>query len=271
MSFTLLKIMFKIGSVLSITPSSINITYPTIKEKIRVTAMATMYTLINIFSVYHRKTIYEEFIHVTLAVKIVIDLSIYVFTVYTLIASISKRSQWFFFLRNLKYIEISHKNEKLRIFCFVSSNIIYFLVMTSVTLDFTSRNGAEFYKQYALEYVQLYILFFISYLLSISVLMIRSCYHQVDITFAKGVKILSKKHLKQNYLLTVLNKIKNDLNILKETVDYFNDIFGWIFLLILIMSSCQIITSLDRMFNSSDHSSISFVSNSLFMLLLIVS
>ena len=276
MEFTLLKLIFTIGNILTVTPSSIDVEPSQTKTKIRVFAMLTFYTAAVFTSFYFRTPSYMQYIHIKLAIKVMVDSSLFLFTITTVIFSVTKRPQWFFLIRNLRLTQYEKKSSpKLPVLGFLVCNALFWAIIIFMSYVFTRTKFWSFYRSYAIEYPQLYVQFLMSSLFCSVTAMLKCRYYYLHRVLSRQISLIRKenKHsLKKTFSLIFLDRIKYDLNILKEATDYFNSIFGWPFLLTLIFSSLQVLSYLDSLFSiSSRKKPLNVLSNVLMTLLLVVS
>ncbi|KYB27093.1 gustatory receptor 45 [Tribolium castaneum] len=91
------------------------------------------------------------------------------------------------------------------------------------------ESGFEnFVKTYLVSDFENYVTFFCSLFIVVILKLILAKYRQQDVTLLQITKAKNLLYSKQ--IVTILKKTKSNIFILKESVDTFNDIFGWIIL-----------------------------------------
>ncbi|RZC34766.1 7tm 7 domain containing protein, partial [Asbolus verrucosus] len=258
MNFKLLRTVFAIGKLFAITPPSIDITNATNCQKLHAYLMIIFYTIGVIISCYHKISSYIRYDNLKLAIKAILDSSLYIFNICTVAMPLIKRSQWYILIKNLKITQKSDDvTEKKSGRSFVWFNFAFWSCMAYMTYTFANIMGVEFFKQYWVEYVQLYVQFLTSFLMYTILTMLRARYCSV---FRQLFNIRK--------FGAAANRIKHDINILKETVDVFNDIFGWPTLLIVVFVSLQVLAYLDNIFVVSSTTDVKILLYNVILLLL---
>jgi gustatory receptor len=108
--------------------------------------------------------------------------------------------------------------------------------------------GVKFIKGYCVESLQVYSQFFNTVFACVILKMIQSRY--------KYQKFLLNPHLtlaRKQLSNLILLKVKRNLLVLKETVDHFNDIFGWAILLNIFFASLRGLIYLDDTIKGVDN------------------
>ncbi|RZB40308.1 7tm 7 domain containing protein, partial [Asbolus verrucosus] len=162
-----LRLVFRVGKIFAITPSSMEIKNQSTSQKYYSCLVIAFYTVGVLVSCCYRKDYYIQYIHIKLAIQIILDSSLYVLNICTVLIALNKRSQWFKLIKNFKITQEGSENvkEKSHLLRFSISNLFFWGIMLHMTYIFTSLMGVDFFKQYAIEYVQLYVQFFLQILL----------------------------------------------------------------------------------------------------------
>jgi gustatory receptor len=140
-----------------------------------------------------------------------------------------------------------------------------------MTYIFTKAMGWDYYRLYAVEYVQLYVQFMINFLIYTILTMLKARYQMTSLSLGRHICLVTKlerRSLAKQYPLSFLKKIKYDVCILKETVDVFNDIFGWPVLFIILYASLQVLLYMDTLFLKSSTRSLEAILCNISMILL---
>ena len=132
-------------------------------------------------------------------------------------------------------------SEETRYLSFVVANTVYIAMMVHETWTYSRLMGLDFYKQYAVEYLQMYsqfLTYFVMYTL-LQMLLVRYQYNK---------RILSKFQTKKLFSKNDIRKTNHNICILKETSDLFNHLFGWPMLLMICFTSLQTLQHLESIF-----------------------
>jgi hypothetical protein len=252
MSFTELRLIFKIGKTLAVTPSSLEVRTATSNEKMWAFTMILFYVVSVSVSYFYRTFSFIRYIHLELAIRTIVDGSLFTFNINTVVLSISKRTQWSVLIKNLKDTEHISK-EKSSTKYFVIANLTFWTVMIFMSYVFTQRHSWDFYKKYAVEYVQLYVQFFITFLICSILRLFKSRYRSINHVLTRNISIIRKldrQSFSKGFPLHFLRKIRYDLSVLKEAVDSFNNIFGWPIFLTMVFVNLQVLIYLESFFTN---------------------
>lgn len=255
-----LNLLFKIGNFFAVTPPSIHIQPSTKKEKIKAFCFIFFYTVSVSISFFFRVRYYSKYIHLNVVIKTIVDCSLYFLNILTVIIAVAQRNDWLTLIQSLGN-EKSSKN-----WPFIMLNVLFWIVMINMSYIFTKLKSWEFYKKYAIEYLQLYVQFLISVLICTILKKFQQRYKSVNRVLLYQISQI-KKHKKSN--LVILKSLKHDLVNLKDGIDSFNTIFGWPILLILIFVTLQDLAYLNSFFKLKNR--LVIVSNFLMMSMITVS
>ncbi|RZC34652.1 hypothetical protein BDFB_009047 [Asbolus verrucosus] len=254
MSFKLLELIFQIGKFLAITPSTIKVKNVTTVEKWHAIFMLAFYTVAVLISCIYRASSYRAFIHIRLTIHVMLDTTLYMFSICTILTAFRRR-QWYRLMKNLRNVRSFRNNsEQSHYRSFVVLNLIYWVVISYLGWIFYGTMGMEFFKQYGIEYLQIYTQFLISFLMYAILKMLKKRYHSVKNS------LLMKKF--------EVSLIKYDIRVLKECVDIFNRIFGWPFLMNIVYASLQILIYLSNIFLISSKFKLTLVISNINVILL---
>ncbi|RZC41944.1 gustatory receptor [Asbolus verrucosus] len=250
MSFKQLKLVLKVGQLLAITPGYKETENQTFLRKLYAFFMIGLITIgVSVSGVY-RYRYYVNFIQMKAVIQILLDSALYILNIYAVLMAVCKRTQWFKLIKNLKKTQ-NVTNEKSHLWAFIASNFFYWGMEVHMTYLFTKIMDVEFYKQFAIEYLQMYSQFLIYFLLHVLLKMIISRYRSITniLNDQLGlIRKLERRQLRPRYPMTCLRKLKYDICLLKETVDIFNNIFGWPILFSIIFTSLQVLIYLQVIF-----------------------
>ncbi|KAJ3617721.1 hypothetical protein MTP99_006816 [Tenebrio molitor] len=243
-----IKTIFSFGSLLALTPPKIeNVTIST-PRKLYIIAVFLFYSVWSIVIFISRKSHYSRLALIPSVLQILLEVDLLTYGFYTLIVvGLMKRNQWSLLIRNLERVECEVNNKKSLYWIFFVSNAIYFGMIAFTFYVWVDVLGLKFLKFYCVESLQVYSQFFYIILGCLILKMILSRY--------KYQKFLLNRHLtlaRKQLSNLILLKVKRNLLVLKETVDHFNDIFGWAILLNIFFASLRGLIYLDNAIKGAD-------------------
>ncbi|EFA07602.1 uncharacterized protein LOC103313535 [Tribolium castaneum] len=237
MSLKSVNLVLKIGSLLALTPAKIK------KNRVLFPSKAYAFFWIILFltgvsvSAFYRKALYEEYSTIRIILQVATDIILLILNISTIVITRIKKHQWNKFIRILQTLK-SNK-ESFSFLPFFITNVVLMIMLTYETYLWSSIMGVEYYEMYAVEYFQTYAQFIVYYLI----------YAFLNLILDRAEN-LSKKvsFLKLNRLNFNLKKIiKSDFCALAECLDTFNDIFGWLILLLIGFCLLQQLTYLHNL------------------------
>ncbi|EEZ99382.1 gustatory receptor 66 [Tribolium castaneum] len=237
MTFKLLRILFKIGNCLAITPKNFKLRKPTILEKILGCFMLIFQTVTAITSVAYKLPQYSQYIYIKLTVYVILDVSLYLFSVTAVLSGLFKRNQWYKLVKNLMLTGKDPTTGHKKYFGFIVVNVIFLAMMVYLNVVF----GTDFVKRFTLNFFKLYVQFFINYLVYAILQILKMRYRSLAQSLENEANIRD----------TTLKRVSYDYILLKESVSIFNNIFGWLILFNTIHSSLQIVVYPSDTFLSS--------------------
>ncbi|KAH0815855.1 hypothetical protein GEV33_006936 [Tenebrio molitor] len=229
-----IKTIFSFGSLLALTPPKIENVTTSMPRKLYIMAM---------------KSHYSRLALIPSVLRILLEVDLLTYGFYTVIVvGLMKRKQWSLLIRNLERVECEVNNKISLYWIFFVSNAIYFAMNVYTFYVWIDVIGVKFIKGYCVESLQVYSQFFNTVLACVILKMIQSRY--------KYQKFLLNRHLtlaRKQLSNLILLKVKRNLLVLKETVDHFNDIFGWAILLNIFFASLRGLIYLDDTIKGVDN------------------
>ncbi|KAJ3617719.1 hypothetical protein MTP99_006814 [Tenebrio molitor] len=244
-----IKTIFSFGSLLALTPPKIENVTTSMPRKLYIMAMFVFYCICSIVIFISRKSHYSRLALIPSVLRILLEVDLLTYGFYTVIVvGLMKRKQWSLLIRNLERVECEVNNKISLYWIFFVSNAIYFAMNVYTFYVWIDVIGVKFIKGYCVESLQVYSQFFNTVLACVILKMIQSRY--------KYQKFLLNRHLtlaRKQLSNLILLKVKRNLLVLKETVDHFNDIFGWAILLNIFFASLRGLIYLDDTIKGVDN------------------
>ncbi|RZC32000.1 7tm 7 domain containing protein [Asbolus verrucosus] len=189
------------------------------------------------------KNFYKDLIYVQVAVYVLQDVNLILFNFNTVLSLFCyKKNQWRKIMQNMRIVVSAVDKVKIS----RAVTVVLILHVFGVAIIFSSIclrgtvGGVEYFKQYNVRYFQHYLMLFYSTLLYlVSNLLVLSYKHLND--FLRQ-SVTGKK------ILLSVNKIESSVYLLKDTIDLFNDIFGWPILQIISYTIFYTIGQIDKIF-----------------------
>lgn len=239
MSLKLLNLVFKCGSILALTLTPIRI------EETRVIFPSSIYaflwiilftTGVSISGIY-RKTPYKSMSPIRLIVQTSTDILLFTLNISTIAILIKKKREWF---KLINFLETTKDDEDSKNACwflpFLTANAVFVFLHSYETIIWTKTMGIEFYQLYAVEYFQMYAQFIVYFVIYVILNMLLQRYQNVCKFLADQLNV----QYQQNYVF-ILKKTKNNIYILGECVNVFNEIFGWLILQLIGFTTLQLL------------------------------
>jgi gustatory receptor len=270
MSFKLFELMLKIGTLLAITPTSPSVNESeTIRRKLYALLVVATLAAGVVFSSTALNFYRDSFGLLRLILYqndlILSVLSFYVITSYTF----WKRRQWTEFVRRLeasaKMVQMDKTGEStiLHYVFLVLSHAVFFAVITYKMYSWYQIHGYGVVKWYNVRVVEEYICFFYVILLATLVNTFREMYKRLNRNLALWLA-------REGELGAVVRKTGFVCCFLKETVNVFNDLFGWpIFFLVGHVTHQILLYAFFAIWNKTNSLEVS--SNALAVLVMLVS
>ncbi|EFA01378.1 gustatory receptor 29 [Tribolium castaneum] len=240
MDFTALDVLLSIANVSAAIPTL---------RKIRSTCFRTTYkmcvfitfTFCLAFTFYNRFFFYVKLSGLKLIIRIFVDIALTLLDYYILIGVYVFKEKWITLIKNLKRLESVPPKKKhphlITIACTHFANIsaiMYNTVLWARILKST------YYKAFSFELMQLHLKFLYNFIIYVILEMMISRY-----TFVKHLLTNQQKNIQ------VLKKCTYSVYLLKETVDIFNDLFGWPILFTVMYASLRILYCFESIIRDS--------------------
>ena len=242
MSLKLLRAILTVGKFLAIVPPLDTKTQKTnFSQKLYPFIMAGCITVGLGFSMMWRLPNYLSAVTLGLVIQLLLDFTLYVSNMYTILTSHHKKHLWSKLLRNLKTLQDNNKiTEDTNLKYFIWMNVFFWGSYCYMTWWGYSQMDVEFFKQLAIEYVQTYDVLIFNTLFCVSLKMLLTRYRAVGKRLQKQLSFFQKygPGVKGQFFGASAT-IKNDFCRLKETADIVNGIFGWPFLFTLVFGCLQ--------------------------------
>lgn len=217
MESDMLEVLFQLGNLLTITPSSTKIQNEKLSRKFRALIIITFYTIFSLFSFLERYNSMKSLI--LLSIEALRSVIFYIFNLYVIfVSNFLNRNQWNEILRNIdkvmNLIPIKRKQRNIWIYVFFFINLLYFLLIFIIIY---LRFSTSYLKKFAIRYIEFYISFFYDYLIVTIVLLFLRNY-QLLLLYTTDHKYGKNNRLKH---------IATAMYLQKKTVHIFNNLLGW--------------------------------------------
>jgi gustatory receptor len=157
-----------------------------------------------------------------------------------------KRRQWKELVENLKVIAEAEIWSSVVVF--IGLQFFGVLILTFALYTKIDMYGFEYMTRYNVDYLQEYMLYLYNTILYVIAKIIFIKYKLIH-KFLQQV-LNRKDDCEMNYYLK-LKQIETHLYLLKDTVDIFNDIFGWPIFFIILYTTLHILNHFDNIFAAS--------------------
>jgi hypothetical protein len=260
MSFRLLKLVFIVYRYLAITPVSITVKKITVFQKLHSILVIILMNLGIAVSLNNRH-FYSGFIPIKAIVCMLIDAGLFIFHTYIVLApSFVKTRQWEILLKNLKTpilkpcISCKEKHTFPYYLGFVFIQLYYLFVVIYTSYVWSFVTIFNYLEGYGIVLVQFYHVYLYNFLLCLIMNILLSSYKHMNIFLGQNLQQLKiEKPVTKNFA-NLLNRTEFMLQILKKSVDIFNDLFGWPIALIVVLAGLQLLNYLHYLFiNSSKY------------------
>jgi gustatory receptor len=241
MSLQRLQVICNVGKCFALFPSTSDVKPVTQCQKIFAIMLSSMATIWMIICISN-KNFYTYYIHIKMIVCLLTDitlLSIYVTGVIDV--TFRKRDQWSKLMKNLKII---YNSRKMKYFTsFLMAQGIYFITMGVTTFSFYEIQGVRYFREFSCSMALIYTKYLQKLFLYVILKMIAETYRSLG----QQLRSLMVKSNTQHVSM-VLRRIKYFAEVLKDTVNIFNGIFGWPITLILTFTILHLLNYLDYTF-----------------------
>ncbi|RZC42337.1 7tm 7 domain containing protein [Asbolus verrucosus] len=243
MDLSILETIVRMGRMLALTPASVQNQVPNSSEKFYPVFMFLFYSVGVIVSKYYLRLFYAYLTPIQLTLTILIVLGFYIQNSYIfLIIALKKRQLWLKFVENLRMVAPKPTGSRQNYFIFIVPHVLYCVNNTLGTYMCIHILGWRVIKLYLLEYFDYYSHFFYTVYTCVILNLILSRYqHQAAILS----KITRRKLRFSKEVATIFENVKRDVCVLKATVDIFNDIFGPVVLLNILVSALRNLANME--------------------------
>jgi hypothetical protein len=243
MDTKIIEVIFRFGHILWITPQSIKINRKfTFIQKFCGLLIYVLLTSITYFYFFGIKLVSTN---PSITLRILITLILITFAMHDfyilIIVKFHKQFQWFQLMKYLQNTQC-HKNKFRRYYLQLvithAIEVVLTLVAACIYLIFLDVVDVIGVLVICTE-MHLQFFYLVLRCIILEMLLSRYQYQKLMLTKVKQEKVLIQ------YFLKVLVKTQNNLFILKEAVDVFNDIFGWTTLMSIFTTSLRTLVLLD--------------------------
>ncbi|RZB40778.1 gustatory receptor 28b [Asbolus verrucosus] len=241
--------IFKIGNILALTPASVGDRKSSLSRKIYGILVFVLYTVGVIASFLYRRSHYSKLTLIQLVLRILLDVDLYAFTYHTVIVLASmKGQQWFKLFKGLKSVDYQLFGTRSYYLILIMAHVALWSVSILAFYVWINFFGISFLGLYLVEFLQMYSLFFYSLVTCIVLRMLLSRYKYQNFLLREQIVLTGKLFSKRT-----LKKVVGNTFILKQTVDAFNDIFGWIILFDIFFGALRSLIYLDVAIKGDGH------------------
>ncbi|RZC43224.1 7tm 7 domain containing protein [Asbolus verrucosus] len=231
MGFKLLQLIFNIGRFLALTPSSTKTQYEPIWQKIYILVFFILITSTRIYSACFNNS-YKDQHYVKNIIFYASELILDAFNIYTMIVlNFWKKRQWYQFLNNLKIVEkgavVETHTNRVGYVSFFMIHLIYIVIDVYYIYKNFVRMELHYFVVIVAEYGQQFLNYFYNFLLYTLANMLLMKYRQLTYLLTDYQK--NKAPLETSKIISLMStkKIGQNICLLRETIDIFNDMFGW--------------------------------------------
>lgn len=242
MSFKLLSLVYKVGSVFAVTPISIeyedSMSWSEKLYKIFVFGLVTVAAVITLTS----RTIFADYHYARIIVCLVTEINMYGMCLYTIIIlNFFKRKSLRNLIRNLKMMSKYKKvDEKLKVpfyFGFVSINVIHLSLHCYIFVIHYKIEKMSYIKKFILSHYQVYVDFLIKCMLCVITKIILLHYIQLRHFLKQQLSNVPKDKIPLKAIKTVQYK----MFFLQNNLQIYNELFGWPLLFILLTAVVELL------------------------------
>ncbi|EFA12264.1 gustatory receptor 64 [Tribolium castaneum] len=253
MSLKLIKLVFKVGGLLAITPAKMGKRGLFFPSKAYALLWIILLTAAVVVSAVYKKASYENLTSVLLTLSVATDIILFVFNLCTIMTTVTKRHQWIKFFKILKTLQSNNNEHLFYLLPFLITNVIFVINFGYETYLWSQIMGAEFYKTYAVEYFQCYSQFIVYFLVYAFLKLILDNVRNIS-------RNINRLKMQPNRLNNcALKALKTDFLALAECIDIFSDIFGSLILLLMGFCILQQLTYLHSLVVKSSRDTISIL------------
>jgi gustatory receptor len=228
MDLEIVETVFTFGKFAALSPSSTKNHNPHWFQKLYEILVFVVYVVGFVVTSYINKQQYQFLTSMQLVLAIFTDLNQFCHVFYILIVMMRfRRSLWFRLIETLATVKSTSQKYPFKLI-FVVLQLVYFFLCFCGVYSGVQYAGLSFVSYSVLQWYQHYIQFFYLVVTSAVLILILSKYQSLSETLSQVIKTNSQ--LRSRVLTQILKKIRNNIFTLKEVVEIFNEIFGWMIL-----------------------------------------
>ncbi|KAJ3620278.1 hypothetical protein MTP99_004243 [Tenebrio molitor] len=228
MDLEIVETVFTFGKFAALSPSSTKNHNPDWFQKLYEILVFVVYVVGFVVTSYINKQQYQFLTSMQLVLAIFTDLNQFCHVFYILIVMMRfRRSLWFRLIETLATVKSTSQKYPFKLI-FVVLQLVYFFLCFCGVYSGVQYAGLSFVSYSVLQWYQHYIQFFYLVVTSAVLILILSKYEKLSETLSQIIKTNSQ--LRSRQLTEILKKIRNHIFTLKEVVEIFNEIFGWMIL-----------------------------------------
>ena len=207
--------------------------------------MAGLVTLGVGIAMIFRAPFYQESSGFGVIIQILLDSTLYILNIYSILTSHGKNYVWCKLLKNLKTVDDNYSiREHSNYWRFIGVNVLFWGGQTYMSYWGYSAIGFDFFRQFAIEYLQMYDELVINFLFYAVLTMLLTRYHALTKQQQYHLFLLTK-YGNTTQFTKACSKIKLDFCRLKVCADIANDIFGWPLLFTIVYACLQTLLYLE--------------------------
>ena len=244
--------------VLGITPLVREPHYKVYVSKVYSLLVITGLSIALPFSLCYKQTEFAAMVNVRLVIAALMTASLYAFNCLSILSlPFSMRIKWQHLFNNLIKLEASIPNKSTKVkqyyFVFFFVNAFFWTVTISDLWIWYDIVGWEYIQQYLMDGVQTYFVLIYSLVLHALIRSLAGYYDNLRHLLENRISQWKKHiHMVPDDSSAFLVHNQHLFALLKDTVDVFNDIFGWPILLVLVYTGLLVIDYLDYTFKNYD-------------------
>lgn len=229
MDFSTLNTLLTIGNIFAVIPTSSKIKKTYFGKKYKI-LFFVLFTICLTITLYNRLNFYIRINLIKLIIRLLADLVLILINFYGLIGIYFKKEMWKHFINNLRILECDiSKNKKTYVILLISSHVVYFGAVLYATVLWINILKVLYLKWFFFELFQFYIKFYYNFIIYIVLEMILSRYKFI------------KKLVMKEQSIEALKKCAFTVYILKNSVDIFNEIFGWPIFFLIVYTALKVL------------------------------
>ena len=241
MDLVLIELNFKLGRLLALTPPSLKRQSPNFFEKVYIFFVFSIYTVGEGYMLQQKITHYSQMTPIRLILRFMLEGTLFIYNFYSPLALVTrKRQEWFNLVENFGKIEcLSQRNSHNLVF--IVSHVVFGAASIFTTYVWLTYFGFMFYQMYILEYIQVYSQYFYTVFACIILRTLLSRYEKQSILLRERLQVGKNT---SDDLANFMKETKFNMFTLREIVDTFNEIFGWVILFCIVYGATKFLNCL---------------------------